>query len=69
MAMLDALELSRCLTNGGFHDLQSAISAYEIEMRTRGSEAAKESMDNARSMHSDNSIADLMAIFEGGNPS
>ena len=68
MAMLDALELSRCLTGGNFDDLQSAISSYETEMRKRGSEAAKESLDNTRLMHSANSIANVMAIFEGGNP-
>jgi len=68
MAMLDALELSRCLIDGDFDDLQSAISAYEIEMRKRGSEAAKDSLDNTRLMHSANSIANMMAIFKGANP-
>lgn len=36
-AMLDALDLSECLTSGAFQDLQTAIAAYETQMWVRAS--------------------------------
>lgn len=44
-AMLDALDLSECLTNGGYEDLQAAIAAYELQMRARASEQAAEALE------------------------
>jgi len=36
-AMLDALELSKCLTSGKYNTVQEAISSYELAMRKRAS--------------------------------
>ncbi|OUJ75140.1 FAD-dependent oxidoreductase [Hymenobacter crusticola] len=57
MAMLDALELSRCLTDGRFTTLHGAISYYEKEMRRRGSEVAAISIESMEQMHSPNGVA------------
>jgi 2-polyprenyl-6-methoxyphenol hydroxylase-like FAD-dependent oxidoreductase len=43
-AMLDALDLSECLTGGTFQDLQAAIAAYEGRMLERAAELGKEAM-------------------------
>ncbi len=56
MAMLDALELSQCLTGGNFSDGRSAIAAYEEQMRARASAAAKESLANSDVLHSPEAI-------------
>ncbi|HTB32510.1 MAG TPA: NAD(P)/FAD-dependent oxidoreductase [Bacteroidia bacterium] len=62
MAMLDAVELNRCLTGEDFQDLQSAIAAYEKQMRERASEIAKISMEATVSMHSANGISFVLDI-------
>jgi 2-polyprenyl-6-methoxyphenol hydroxylase-like FAD-dependent oxidoreductase len=51
MAMLDALELSECLTSDKFTTLQDALSFYEVNMRKRGGLAAKQSLENGERMH------------------
>jgi 2-polyprenyl-6-methoxyphenol hydroxylase-like FAD-dependent oxidoreductase len=63
MAMLDALELSECLTNMNFKNVQSAIEFYENQMRLRASEVAKITLEQTASLHSLNAIANMMAIF------
>ncbi|HEY6143207.1 MAG TPA: NAD(P)/FAD-dependent oxidoreductase [Flavobacterium sp.] len=63
MAMLDALELSECLTSEKFDTLQSAISAYENQMRKRASDAAQESLDNGNLMHSENALNTMLEFF------
>ncbi len=63
MAMLDALELSECLTSDKFKTLQEAISFYEIAMRKRASAAAKESLENGERMHSENALQNMLDFF------
>jgi len=63
MAMRDALELSECLSSEHYPTLQGAIAAYEAGMRKRASAAAKESLDNGEIMHSENSLAAMLAFF------
>lgn len=65
MAMLDALELSECLTSDKFNDLREAIFHYETSMRERASAAAKESLDNGELMHSENALQGMLAFFSG----
>jgi 2-polyprenyl-6-methoxyphenol hydroxylase-like FAD-dependent oxidoreductase len=65
MAMLDALELSDCLTKEGFPDVHTAIAAYEKQMRTRAAEAADMTMKQTASLHSPDAIANMLAMFSG----
>lgn len=65
MAMLDALELSDCLTSDKYSTLQEAISFYESSMRARASAAAKESLDNGEAMHSENALTTMLEFFSG----
>lgn len=62
MAMQDALELSNCLT-GDFGDVQTAIAAYEGQMRKRASEAATESLASASALHSADAVSFLMKVI------
>jgi 2-polyprenyl-6-methoxyphenol hydroxylase-like FAD-dependent oxidoreductase len=63
MAMLDALELSDCLTSEKYTNLLEAISAYETTMRKRASVIAKESLDNGELMHSENALENMLSLF------
>lgn len=63
MAMLDALELSQCLTNSNYSDLRSAIAAYETQMRTRAAEVAKDTLDSTAALHSPNAINYLLNVI------
>jgi 2-polyprenyl-6-methoxyphenol hydroxylase-like FAD-dependent oxidoreductase len=63
MAMLDALELSECLTSDNFKTVEEAISGYEIIMRQRASKAAQESLENGEKMHSKDSLKTMLAFF------
>ncbi|WP_449399467.1 FAD-dependent oxidoreductase [Chryseobacterium wanjuense] len=63
MAMLDALELSECLTSNEYETLQEVISAYEIPMRKRAAIAAKESLENGELMHAENSLENMLNFF------
>lgn len=65
MAMLDALELSECLTSGKYDMLQQAIAAYETNMRTRAAIAARESLDNGELMHSEAALEKMLLFFKG----
>ncbi len=47
-AMLDALDLSECLTSGAFEDVHSALAAYEKCMQERASILAKESLEGIK---------------------
>jgi 2-polyprenyl-6-methoxyphenol hydroxylase-like FAD-dependent oxidoreductase len=62
-AMLDALELSECLTVGKYVTLLEAISAYEISMRKRTSMAAQRSLENGERMHSEGALEKMLRIF------
>ena len=65
MAMLDALELSQCLISDDFSDTQSAISAYEQQMRARAAEVAKDTMTSTVELHSPDAIRFLLDLFGG----
>ncbi len=69
MAMLDALELSICLTSDAYPDTLAAIAAYEQQMRERASATAQMTLDQTESLHSPNGLADMMAMFSDGDPS
>jgi len=64
MAMLDALELSECLCSDQFQDIIPAIAAYETQMRNRGAEAAKRSLENTEWMHSEKAIDTMLELFD-----
>jgi 2-polyprenyl-6-methoxyphenol hydroxylase-like FAD-dependent oxidoreductase len=66
MAMLDALELSECLCDGNFSDIQVAIASYERQMRKRAAAAAYESLENGDNMHSEGALQRMLAFF--GSP-
>jgi 2-polyprenyl-6-methoxyphenol hydroxylase-like FAD-dependent oxidoreductase len=63
MAMLDALELSECLTSGKYNTLKESISSYEINMRKRAAMAAQESLENGEQMHSENALQTMLDFF------
>lgn len=63
MAMLDALELSECLTSGEYDSLQKAIFGYEVNMRRRAAIAAEESLENGERMHSKDALATMLKFF------
>ncbi|PQA91193.1 2-polyprenyl-6-methoxyphenol hydroxylase [Chryseobacterium shigense] len=63
MAMLDALELSQCLTSDRFSTLHEAISHYETQMRQRAAKATKESLENGDKMHSETALATMLEFF------
>lgn len=63
MAILDALELSENLTNGNYQTLHEAIAGFEHQMRSRASAAARESLDNGESMHSEQSLTLMLNMF------
>lgn len=63
MAMLDAVELSLCLTGDEHQDIPSAIAAYEEEMRRRAAETARITMESTEALHSTNAIAYMMQIM------
>ena len=64
-AMLDALDLSECLTSDEHTDLQAAIAAYEQRMRARAAVLGKEALDGIKnfSSPSEESIKKLMEMF------
>jgi len=63
MAMLDSLELSKCLTSYKYSTLQEAISSYEVAMRQRAAVAAKQSLENGERMHSEGALEKMLAVF------
>lgn len=65
MAMLDALELSECLTSDQYETLEEAISVYETQMRKRAAIIAKESLDNGELMHAENALENMLNFFSG----
>ncbi|RYY80432.1 MAG: FAD-dependent monooxygenase [Moraxellaceae bacterium] len=63
MAMLDALELSNCLTSNHDSTLQDAIADYEVRMRQRAALMAQESLENGERMHAENALMAMLAFF------
>lgn len=64
MAMRDALELSECLSADRCDTLQEAIANFEAGMRQRASEAARESLANGETMHSENALITMLEFFK-----
>lgn len=63
MAMLDALELSQCLTSNTFPDVHSAIQEYETTMRLRASQITQMTLEQTDSLHSANAMENLINMF------
>lgn len=63
LAMLDALELTECLTGNDFSDMQSAIAAYEKPMQQRASAEAQLSMEMVEWMHTDGAQEKIMRLL------
>lgn len=63
MAMLDALELSQCLTSNQFPSLQAAIAHYEQSMRQRASAVAAETLAQTEALHSPHGLAHMLDLF------
>jgi 2-polyprenyl-6-methoxyphenol hydroxylase-like FAD-dependent oxidoreductase len=63
MAMLDALELSECLTGDKYNTLQEAITFYEINMCKRAAITTQESLKNGERMHSENALNMMLNMF------
>lgn len=65
MAMLDALELSECLTSDSYPDSRSAIAGYEDKMRKRASETARMTLEQTDVLHAPGARSRLLQIFKG----
>jgi 2-polyprenyl-6-methoxyphenol hydroxylase-like FAD-dependent oxidoreductase len=65
MAMLDALELSRCLLSEDFPDVLSAIAVYEQQMRTRTAEVAAITLESTAALHTPSAIDYLLDVIKG----
>ena len=65
-AMLDALDLSQCLTSAEFKDLQSAVASYETGMLSRAALLGQEALDGIKDFSSPSveSISKLIKMFE-----
>ncbi|KAF2514770.1 FAD-dependent monooxygenase [Flavobacterium zhairuonense] len=65
-AMLDALDLSEYLCNSKFEDVKSAITAYEIKMRSRAEILAKDAIEGIKDFASpsEESIRELIEMFK-----
>ncbi|QMW06441.1 FAD-dependent oxidoreductase [Spirosoma foliorum] len=64
MAMLDALELSKCLTSSEFPDVQTAIAKYEKQMLVRFAEIGGITLEQTASLHSQNGLANMLSMFD-----
>lgn len=64
-AMLDALDLSECLTGGEFQNIQAAITAYEKRMRARATILGQEALEGIKDFASpsDESVKKLIQQF------
>ncbi|WP_025143577.1 FAD-dependent oxidoreductase [Pedobacter jeongneungensis] len=63
LAMLDALDLSECLTSSDYTTLETAISAYEKKMLERGAEATQDSLEMAEWMHADDAQERMLKLL------
>ncbi|RQO31488.1 2-polyprenyl-6-methoxyphenol hydroxylase [Taibaiella sp. KBW10] len=63
LAMLDALELSECLTNDAYENIRMAIAAYEEPMRIRAAAEARDSLDMVAWMHAEGAQEKMMYFF------
>jgi 2-polyprenyl-6-methoxyphenol hydroxylase-like FAD-dependent oxidoreductase len=64
-AMLDALDLSECLTSGEFNNLPAAMAAYEAQMLARAAILGEEALDSIHDFASpsDESVKKLIEQF------
>ncbi|MDJ1481950.1 NAD(P)/FAD-dependent oxidoreductase [Cytophagaceae bacterium YF14B1] len=63
LAMLDALELSECVTSGDFKSVQSAIAAYEKQMQVRGLAEAQASLEMVQWMHGEGAMEKMVQLL------
>lgn len=63
MAMLDALDLSRCLLSIDYPDTLSAIAAYEKQMRLRASQTAKDTLESTEGLHSAEAVGFMLNVL------
>ena len=63
LAMLDALELSECLTSDKFTEIKTAIAAYEAAMQERGTEEARTSIEMSQWMRGEDAQEQLLQLF------
>ncbi|MCV2487517.1 FAD-dependent monooxygenase [Flavobacterium sp. SH_e] len=65
-AMLDALDLSECLSSAQFSDLKSAIGTFELKMRSRAEILGKDAIDGIQDFASPSqqSIDELVEMFK-----
>ena len=64
-AMLDALELSECLTSDDYNNVQEALFFYETKMRKRAATVSQRSLENGERMHSESALKKMLAVFSG----
>ncbi len=64
MAMLDALELSNCLTGTQFSNCEETIAYYENQMRARASETARMTLEQTEALHSEKAISHMLELFK-----
>lgn len=64
MAMLDALELSNCLTGTQFSNCEETIAYYENHMRARASETARMTLEQTEALHSEKAISHMLELFK-----
>lgn len=65
MAMLDALELTNCLTNVRFSSLKEAISIFEQYMCKRSAEVTAFTLEQTEALHAENALPYLVELFSG----
>jgi len=63
MAMLDALQLSKALTDLAFTDIRSAIAHYEKQMLRRFARVGQGTLFNTEWMHAPDALNDMVAMF------
>lgn len=63
MAMLDALELSECLTSDAFTNIPAAIAGYEQQMLQRASEITAVTLHSTELLHSENGLQNLLQLW------
>jgi len=66
LAMLDALELSECLTSDDFEDIKAAIAAYEKPMQERATNEAQVSLEMTEWMHAEGAEARMLHMLNQG---
>ncbi|MBC9932169.1 FAD-dependent oxidoreductase [Chitinophaga qingshengii] len=64
MAMLDALELSECLTNSEYVEARDAIAAYEQRMRKRAFETTQMTLGQTETLHGPDALETLLDLFK-----